>query len=186
MEDEKIISLYKERSESAISETDKKYGARCRTTAYNILQNREDSEECANDTYMKLWNAIPPQEPSPLAAFIYRIVRNLALDRVKAALRKRRAQNNYTDVYEELSDCIPSPENVERTVEGKELTELIDRFLDTLGREKKVMFLMRYWNFSTSADIAKRLCLSESKVRVTLMRTREKLREYLEKEGVDI
>ena len=178
MEDEKIISLYKERSESAISETDKKYGARCRTTAYNILQNR--------DTYMRLWNTIPPQEPSPLAAFIYRIVRNLALDRVKAALRKRRAQNNYTDVYNELSNCIPSPENIERTVEVKELTTLIDRFLDTLGRDKKVMFLMRYWNFSTSLDIAKRLGVSESKVRVTLMRTREKLKEYLEKEGVDI
>lgn len=186
MEDEKIISLYKERSESAISETDKKYGVRCRSTAYNILQNREDSEECANDTYMKLWNAIPPQEPSPLAAFIYRIVRNLALDRVKAALRKRRAGENYTDVYNEISDCIPSGENVAKSVEDKELTALIDRFLDTLSREKRTMFLMRYWNFSTSADIAKRLCLSESKVRVTLMRTREKLREYLEKEGVDI
>lgn len=184
MEDEKIISLYVERSEDAITETDKKYGVRCRKTAYNILQNREDSDECANDTYMRLWNTIPPTKPSPLSAFIYRIVRNLALDRVKAALRKRRAENNYTDVYNELSDCIPAPDNVVKTVEGKELTEMIDRFLDTLGREKKVMFLMRYWNFSPVADIANRLSISESKVRVTLMRTREKLREYLEKEGI--
>ncbi len=186
MEDEKIISLYKERSESAITETDKKYGAVCRATAYNILQNREDSEECTNDTYMRLWNAIPPQEPSPLSAFIYRIVRNLAFDRVKTAMRKRRAQNNYTDVYEELSECIPSPENVEKTIEGKELSRLIDRFLDTLPRDKKVMFLMRYWGFSTSADIADRLGMSGSRVRVTLMRTREKLKRYLEKEGIDI
>lgn len=135
MEDEKIILLYKERSEDAISETDKKYGARCRATAYNILQSREDSEECTNDTYMRLWNTIPPQEPSPLAAFIYRIVRNLALDRVKLLHRKRRLGENYTDVYNELSDFIPSPENIERTVEVKELTALIDRFLDTLGRD---------------------------------------------------
>lgn len=186
MEDEKIISLYKERSEDAIAETDKKYGVRCRTTAYNILQNREDSDECANDTYLRLWNTIPPKEPSPLSAFIYRIVRNLALDRVKAALTKRRSENNYLDVYNELSDCVPAPDNVAKTVEGKELTEMIDSFLDTLGREKKVMFLMRYWNFSPVSEIAKRLGIGESKVRVTLMRTREKLREYLEGEGVDI
>lgn len=186
MEDEKIISLYKERSESAISETDKKYGARCRATAYNILQSREDSEECANDTYLRLWNAIPPAEPSPLAAFIYRIVRNIALDRVKLLHRKRRAGENYTDVYNEISDCIPSGENVAKSVEDKELTALIDRFLDTLSREKRTMFLMRYWNFCTVADIAKRLGISESKVKVTLMRTREKLREYLVKEGVEV
>ena len=186
MEDEKIISLYVERSEDAITETDKKYGVRCRKTAYNILQNREDSDECANDTYMRLWNTIPPTKPSPLSAFIYRIVRNLALDRVKAALRKRRAENNYTDVYNELSDCIPAPDNVSKTAEEHELSELIDRFLSTLGPEKKAMFLMRYWNFCTIPDIAQKLGVGESKVMVTLMRTRNKLKEYHEKEGIDI
>ncbi len=186
MEDEKIIELYKERSETAITETDRKYGAQCRSTAYNILQDREDSEECANDTYMRLWNSIPPKEPSPLAAFIYRIVRNIALDRVKAAFRKRRFAGNYTDVYDELTDCIPAADNVAKTVEDSELSAVIDRFLDTLGREKKAMFLMRYWDFRPVADIAQRLGIGESKVKVTLLRTREKLREYLEREGIDV
>ena len=186
MEDEKIIELYKDRSENAIAETDKKYGAKCRNTAFNILRSHEDSEECANDTYMRLWNTIPPKEPLPLAAFVYRIVRNIALDRVKAAFRKRRFSGNYTDVYDELEDCIPAPDDVAKAVEDSELTEVIDRFLDTLSREKKAMFLMRYWNFCTVSEIAGRLGIGESKVRVTLMRTREKLREYLEKEGIDV
>ena len=186
MEDEKIIALYFERSEDAISETDRKYGDRCRNTAYNILQNREDSEECANDTYMRLWNTIPPKEPSPLGAFIYRIVRNLSLDRIRHSLAAKRLNGNYAAVYDELTDCIPAPDNVERTVEGEELAHLIDSFIDTLGREKKVIFLMRYWNFCTVPDIAKRLGIGESKVKVTLMRTREKLKEYLEGEGIEL
>ena len=186
MDDEKIVGLYLERSEDAIAETDRKYGVKCRTTSYNILQNREDSEECTNDTYLKLWNTIPPKEPDPLCAFIMRIVRNISLDRVKRRLTAKRQDSSYTLVYDELGDCIPSNENVERYVEGKELAAMIDSFLDTLSREKKVMFLMRYWNFSTVPEIAKRLGLSESKVKVTLMRTREKLKEYLEKEGVHI
>ena len=184
MDDDKIIKLYFERSEKAISETDKKYGGRCRLTAYSILGSREDSEECTNDTYMRLWNAIPPKEPSPLCAFIMRIVRNLALDRVKRSFAAKRAEGNYAAVYEELSDCIPAPDNVERTVEGRELSALIDRFLDTLGQEKKTVFLMRYFSFYPVSEIAGRLGFTESKVKVTLMRTREKLKEYLESEGI--
>ncbi len=186
MEDKKIVELYLGRSEEAITETDLKYGVKCRSTSYNITQNREDSEECTNDTYLKLWNIIPPKEPEPLCAFVMRIVRNISLDRVRRKLAAKRSDSSYTVVYDELSDCIPSSENVEKYVEGKELAMLIDRFLDTLDREKKVIFLMRYWNFSTVPDIAKRLGLSESKVKVTLMRTRGKLKEYLEKEGVHI
>ena len=186
MEDEKIIRLYFDRSEDAITETDKKYGVKCRATAYNILHSREDSEECSNDTYLRLWNSIPPAEPSPLYTFIMRIVRNLALDRIRRANAARRSGGNYAAVYEEIRDCIPAPDNVSKTAEAHELSELIDRFLSTLSREKKAMFLMRYWNFCTISDIAQRLGVGESKVMVTLMRTRNKLREYLEKEGIDI
>lgn len=186
MDDEKIIKLFFDRSEDAISETDKKYGAKCRSTAYNILRSREDSEECANDTYMRLWNAIPPKKPSPLYTFIMRIVRNIALDRIRRASAARRSDGNYAAVYEEIKDCIPAPDNVSKTAEEHELSELIDRFLSTLGPEKKAMFLMRYWNFCTIPDIAQKLGVGESKVMVTLMRTRNKLKEYLEKEGIDI
>ena len=186
MEDKQIIELYFERSDEAIAETDKKYGDRCRRTAFNILRSREDSEECTNDTYLKLWNTIPPKEPSPLSAFIARIVRNLALDRVKYSLASKRADSNYSVAYDELSECVPSPENVERVIEAKELTGKVEEFLDKLGKEKKTIFLMRYWNFCTVPDIARELGIGESKVKVTLMRTRAKLKEYLEKEGLGL
>ncbi len=186
MEDEKIIELYFERSEDAIRETDRKYGVKCRSTAYNILQDREDSEECTNDTYLRLWNVIPPQRPSPLLTYIMRIVRNLALDRVRRAKASKRADDNYRAVYDEIKDMIPAPDSVTKTVEGRELSALIDRFLAEQSREKRAVFLMRYWNFCSVSEIAQRLGIGESKVMVTLMRTRNKLKEFLEKEGVDI
>ena len=184
MDDKRIIELYFARSETAISETDKKYGGKCRRTAYNILRNIQDSEECANDTYMKLWSIIPPQKPDPLCAFILRIVRNIALDRVKRYSAIKRGGEVYDTAYDELSECIPSGDSVEKTVESAELTAKIERFLGTLSGEKKKMFLMRYWSFMTVPEIAARLGVGESKVKVTLMRTREKLKAYLEKEGI--
>lgn len=186
MDDEKIIELYFARSETAISETDRKYGDNCRRTAYNILRDRQDSEECANDTYMRLWSIIPPQKPHPLYAFIMRIVRNIALDRVKQYSAIKRGGEVYTEAYDELSECVPAKDNVPKTVEGMELTKKIEKFLGTLPREKKRMFLMRYWSFMTVPEIAQRLGVSESKVKVTLMRTREKLKQFLEKEGIEL
>lgn len=186
MEDEKIIELYFARSEEAIAETDKKYGESCRHTAYNILRDHRDSEECASDTYMKLWSIIPPRRPNPLYAFIMRIVRNIALDRVRQYSAIKRGGEIYDAAYDELSECVPSNENVPHTVEGRELTRLIEKFLRTLPREKKAIFLMRYWNFMTVPEIAGRIGIGESKVKVTLMRTREKLKNYLEKEGVQL
>ena len=186
MDDKKIIELYFARSERAISETDKKFGSNCRRTAYNILRNIQDSEECTNDTYMRLWSVIPPQKPIPLYAFIMRIVRNLALDRVKQFSAIKRGGEVYDAAYDELSECVPSKDNVQKTVEGMELTESIEKFLSTVSREKKRIFLMRYWSFMTVQEISERLGLSESKVKVTLMRTREKLKKYLEKEGIEL
>ncbi len=186
MDDKKIIELYFARSETAVTETDRKYGDKCRRTAYNILRNMQDSEECANDTYMKLWSVIPPQEPNPLYAFIMRIVRNIALDRVKRYSAMKRGGEVYDAAYDELAECVPSKENVNETVESAELTGKIEKFLGTLPREKRRMFLMRYWSFMTVPEIARRLGVGESKVKVTLMRTREKLKAYLEKEGIEL
>ena len=184
MDDEKIIELYFARSENAISETDKKYGKNCRRTALNILRSEQDSEECVNDTYMRLWNVIPPQKPLPLCAFIMRIVRNIAIDMVKRYSAIKRGGEMYDTAYDELSECVPSRENVAEAAETAELTAEIEKFLGTLSREKKRIFLMRYWSFMTVAEIAENLGIGESKVKVTLMRTREKLKQFLEKEGI--
>jgi RNA polymerase sigma-70 factor (ECF subfamily) len=186
MTDEEIVDLYFGRSENALKETDQKYGAKCRAAACNILKDHGDSEECTNDTYMKMWNAIPPNRPPHLYAFIIRIVRNTAIDMIRRREAKRRSEGNYAAVYDEIKDCIPAADNVEKTVEAGELTELIERFLNGQNKDKKTMFMMRYFSFCSVAEIAAKLGVSESKVTVTLTRVRSKLREYLEKEGIDI
>ena len=186
LEDEAIIDLYFERSENAISETDRKYGEHCRRLAYRISGSHEDSEECTNDTYLKLWNAIPPTRPNPLGGYISRIVRNLAINAMEKASTLRRGGGQLREVYDELSDCIPDPANVERQVEDNELSAAIGRFIKSLDREKKLIFLKRYYHVCTVSEIADQLCVSESKVKSALMRLRGKLREFLEKEGYQL
>ena len=186
MTDEEIVELYFDRSENAVKETDNKYGAKCRAAACRILKDHGDSEECTNDTYMKMWNAIPPYRPLCLYAYVIRIVRNTAIDMIRRRDAKRRSEGEYAAVYDEIKDCIPATDNVEKTVEANELTELIERFLNGQSKEKKTMFMMRYFSFCSVAQIASELGVGESKVTVTLTRIRSKLREYLEKEGIDI
>ena len=144
MEDRQIIELYWERAEEAIRETDAKYGRLCQYIAQNILVSPEDSEECVNDTWLGLWNAIPPQRPDSLPAFLGRIVRNLSLSR----WRRERAQKRYAGLdamLSELEDCLPDPRGVEEAVEGRALTSCIERWLEGLDREDRAVFLRRYW-----------------------------------------
>ncbi len=178
MNDERIIELFFERSEQAIKELDKKYGRVCHTVSYNVLNNRQDAEECVNDAYLGTWNAIPPAKPNPLLAFVCKIVRNISLKRYEQNTAAKR--NSYYDVaMEELEDCLASTTTIEEEIAERELTEIIESFLDSLSKESRVIFLRRYWFSDTYADIAKQVGLTEKNVSVRLTRIRKELREYL-------
>lgn len=184
MDDKRIIELYNERSETAISETAEKYGKYCYSIAYHILYNEEDSKECVNDTYLRAWEAIPPQCPNKLSAFLGKITRNLALNRYKYYVREKRGNGQTTLVLDELLECVPASNNTEQAVEENLLVEVINRFLYELPKEKRIMFLRRYWYMSSIQEIAEDYGFSESKVKMTLLRIRNRLRQVLEKEGI--
>ena len=186
MDDEKIIELYFARSESAITETDIKYGKSCRRLTYNVTGNYEDSEECVNDTYMRLWNVIPPKRPPDLAAYLFRIARNIALNLIRGRNADKRGGAMRSVDYDEIAECLPDRNTVERQTDDDTAIRAIEKFLSSLPREKQIIFLKRYWYFNTVSDIASEMNISESKVKLTLMRTREKLRTELEKEGIGI
>ena len=178
MNDERIIELFFERSEQAIKELDEKYGRTCHKVSYNILNNRQDAEECVNDAYLGTWNAIPPAKPNPLLAFVCKIVRNISLKRYEQNTAAKR--NSYYDVaMEELEDCLASTTTIEEEIAERELTKIIESFLDSLSKENRVIFLRRYWFSDTYADIAKQVGLTENNVSVRLTRIRKELREYL-------
>ena len=184
MEDHQIIDLYWARNEQAITASDAKYGPYCRTVARNILWNEQDGEECVNDTWHRAWESMPPQRPSLLRAFFGTITRNLALNRWEKQHAQKRGSGQLPLALEELSECLPAADSVERAVEERELTNLLELFLESLPRQARVIFLRRYWFLMPVKDIAKGLSVSESKVKMSLLRSRNKLRELLEKEGV--
>ena len=186
MTDTEIIDLYWERSESAIHETERRYGRYCTTIAMNILRNEEDAEECVNDTYFKAWNSIPPERPSVFPAFLGRIARNLALDKYKARKAQKRASDETALLLSELEDCIPSGRSVEDEVDAGIAAEAIDRFLSFTKKEDRVLFVRRYWYADSITMIAQRYSMGESRVKTNLFRTRNKLKDYLEKEGITI
>jgi len=178
MDDEKIIELFFNRSEQAIEEVDKKYGKTCHNISYNILHNKLDAEECVNDAYLGAWNAIPPARPNPLLTYLCKIVRNLSLKRYEFNTAIKR-NSTYDVAMEELESCLSSPETVESEIALKELTHIIENFLDSLSTENRVIFLRRYWFSDTYSDIAARVGMTEKNVSVRLTRIREKLRNYL-------
>ena len=186
MEDSQIIDLYWARLEQAIQETDTKYGSYCRAIAHNILKSVEDSEECVSDTWLRAWNAMPPQRPSVLSAFLGRITRNLSLDRYKAARAEKRGGSSFPAALDELSECVPAGGSVDQTMDERELGQAIDRFLRTIPEKQCSLFLRRYWYVDTIAEIAARYGISESAVQMRLNRTRAKLCTYLEKEGIQV
>lgn len=178
MDDNSIIELFFDRSENAVAELDRKYGALCRKLSHNILNNRQDAEECVNDAYLGLWNAIPPARPDPLRAYLCKVVRNISLklyDRTKAEKRN----GAYDVALHELEGCLPAPNTVEAEVETKELALVIEAFLDTLSEENRVIFLRRYWFSDPYAEIAERTGISEKSVSMRLVRIRKQLRKYL-------
>ena len=183
MEDNQIIDLYWARSETAISETASKYGRYCHSIAYNILRSHEDSEECVNDTFFNAWNTMPPQRPNKLSAFLGTIARNLSLKKWEQYSTEKRGFGQVPLALEELQDCIPALENVERVVDYLALTELLNKFLSKLPKGRRKIFMRRYWYMDTIKEIAEGYSMSESKVKMSLLRSRKELKQLLEKEG---
>ncbi|MBE6575490.1 MAG: RNA polymerase sigma factor [Ruminococcaceae bacterium] len=177
MEDTAIIALFEARDEAAIAATEAQYGKLCRSIAEGILGSPQDAEECAQDAYLRLWNAIPPAKPASLSAYLGRIVRNLAIN---AAEKKRAARRGgeVLPLLAELEECLPPVE------EGREIGEVLDRFLGELSAENRRIFLRRYWYCDSTAAIAARFSMKEGAVKVRLHRMRAQLREKLEQEGI--
>jgi len=183
MEDNRILELYQKRDETAIDETQKKYGAYLHKIAYNILCDREDSEESVSDTYLAAWNTIPPQEPRYFSVYLSKLTRRISIDR----LRKNTAQKRTADTLslDEMSEAV-GREDVAGQVELRQLGEAIGKFLKDQPEETRHVFLCRYYYMDSVRDIAGYLGITESKVKVLLHRTRQSLRAHLEKEGYDI
>jgi len=185
MDDREIVALYFSRSENAIKETEIKYGKYCYAIAYNILYSKEDSEECVNDTYLRAWNSMPPQNPSRLSAFLGRITRNLALDRYDYNNAEKRS-GEISLALKEMSEAVPSEKRLDSVLDEIVLSDAVNSFLAALPKRTRKIFMRRYWYLSPIKEIAKDFSMSESNVRVTLLRTREKFRLHLEKEGIQI
>lgn len=184
-DDNKILELFFQRSEKAISELSAKYGNLSVKTAYNILENIEDAEECVNDSYLSVWNAIPPQKPNPLVAFLLKIVRNTSINRLKYYSRQKR-NNQYLECIDEWDYCLSSNEKTDDEIDALELTKLIEKFLDSISKTNRMIFIRRYWYVDSYEAIAKLSGLKENAIRTRLSRTRSELKKYLEKEGVSI
>ncbi len=186
MEDREIIALYWDRDEEAIPATAEKYGGYCAAIARSILNNREEAEECVNDTWLRAWNAMPPQWPEVLSAFLGRITRNLSLNRYCHITAEKRGGGQTALVLEELADCVSDRETVEGSIDRKELLAAIDRFLAALPERKRNIFLCRYWYFDSVDDIACRFGITANHVSVMLNRLRQKLRTYLTERGFEL
>ena len=185
MEDKQIVELYWARSETAILETEKKYGRYCHYVAYQILCDDEDAKEVVNDTYLKTWTTIPPQRPDPLKPYIGTISRQLALDKYRRQHAKKRL-GQVPLVLDELSECIPDYDNGADIDESIALSEALNRFIWSLPRQTRNIFVRRYFYMSTISEIAKDFSMKESNVTMYLLRTRKKLKQFLKKEGLAI
>ena len=182
MEDQGIIALFFDRSEQAIEETDKKYGGYCYSIAYNILFNREDSEECVSDTYLAAWNTIPPRRPNFLNAFLAKMTRHISIDRWRKHSAKKRGGGEIILALEELEDCVDSS-SAETEYEKKELSRVLNQFLSSLPETERNVFLCRYWYLDSIQTISEVSGFSQSTVTSMLHRLRGKLRKKLSEEG---
>ena len=183
MDDSKIIDLYWRWDERAIAETDSKYGAYCRAVSMNILGVREDAEECVSDTYARAWNAMPPERPGRLRAWLAGITRNLSIDRWRRNTAEKRGGGEAQLLLDELEECVSGSESPETELLRKELRAALNRFLRGLPERERAVFLFRYYHALTKEEIAQKMGLSSNQVKYILQRTRKKLADMLQKEG---
>ncbi len=184
MTDREIVDLYFARNEAAISETDRKYGRFCRYIAYQILANDSDSEEIVNDTYLKTWNTVPPKKPDPLKGYVGTISNRLALNRYYENTAQKRGGGEVALALDELTECVSGEEC--DIAEEFALREALDRFLGSLPLKTRRIFIRRYWYLSPAAEVAREYGMSVGAVDVLMHRTRNALREFLEKEGFSL
>ncbi len=183
MEDDKIVQLYLNRDESAIRFSAEKYGSRLRALSMGITSDPQTAEECENDTYLQAWNLIPPNKPAAfLYAFLARITRHISIDRCRERTSLKRG-GYIVELSEEMELCLPAPDDIESRLAEEELGKAISSYLHTIPQEKRVFFVRRYFYLDSIAEISKRCAVTESKVKSSLFRTRNDLREYLIKEG---
>ena len=185
MDDLKIIELYWERNENAIIETENKYGRLLYKISFNILSNNEDSKECVNDTYIRIWKSVPPERPRSLTAYLGRIIRNISID----YLKQNRAQKRYSGgdlLLSELEDCIPSRNTVWGEIETKALSRLISDWLNTLPKEDRILFVRRYWYGDSVKELASAIGTTPNKLARRMYRLRSNLKDFLEKEEVTL
>ena len=183
MEDAQIIQLYLDRNEDAISHTKDKYGSLCYKISFNILCNNEDCDECVNDTYLAVWNSIPPHIPNILYAYLAKITRRLSISRLRVNTAKKRSVDT-TIPFDELDGCLSAKGEVYEAVEVEELKDIVERFLKAQSDNNRNIFICRYFFCDSIGEIAEKFHFSQSKVKTTLFRTRKKLKEYLVKEGI--
>ena len=184
IDDKRILLMLNNRDEQALAVIAEQYGALCRTVARDILGSEQDAEECLNDALLQIWNAIPPAQPENFCAYLLKTVRNHALNRYKAGHRTKRGGGQQAAALEELSELLPSSENVLSELERRELLEAISRFLQSLPVKKRNLFIRRYWGFTSFSDLAAESGMRENNVQVTLSHIRKKLLAYLRKEGL--
>ena len=185
MDDSQIISLFFLRDQGAITAVQEQYGALVRRVSRNVLLVEDDVAECESDTYMGLWNAIPPEKPNPLAAFIVKIARNIALNRRRRDLAEKRRGDSFGVSMEELGDILAAP-SVEEQFSAAELGRAIDRFLQAEDAESRKLFLRRYWFGDSVGDLARELGIGENAVSARLSRIRKRLKKFLLKEGFTV
>lgn len=183
MEDREIIDLFWNRADAAFTAVNEKYHSYCQHIAYNILKNEEDTEECVNDTWLKVWKSIPPHKPNNLATFLGKITRNTALNYLRDRSTKRKGSGQIDLVLEELEECVAHAQTIEQEIEEMELKKAINQFLATLPELERNIFVCRYWYLEPISGIAKHAHSSESKIKSMLFRTRKKLKVHLKKEG---
>lgn len=185
VEDKLIVDLFLERSEDAIKETKEKYGRYCFAIANNILRSECDAEECVNDTYVSAWESIPPHKPEVLSTFLGKITRNISLNRYYHNHAMKRSQN-VEIALEELEDVLSAENQFDSVAEETVLKDIINRFLSSLSKSNRIVFVRRYWYLDSVKEISKNCGLSESNVKVTLSRVRKGFKSFLEKEGIQV
>ena len=185
MEDSQIIGLYFRRDEAAISETAAKYGAYCHGIALNILSISADADECVNDAYLQAWNSIPPQKPDKLGAWLGKVVRNIAFNLWKKSHRQKRYAG-MEQLLDELGECIPSSQTVEREIDEKELTNAINAWLSSLSRNDRTLFMRRYWKGEKVNELAEEYGITPGKLAKRMYKLRQNLKLTLEQEGYSI